>query len=344
MSVDLISSSESSSDCEVTEVLSAQGTHVGAPWSLQPVAATGASSKPPGVPQSLANKMPATCSITDAVHAVSGAAVAAAAASSLPSLETIQKYMVSDEPGQTTAPHAFIIEEARVFKEEMAAGGNSRMKVQLACSTTEVEGGPGACAQPPGSGAAGPRSVRGLLRARREALRAPQAVPGARGRAARPADAVVAQPPLPAALEGAGVRRAAAGEIQAAAAADAAGGRGHCRSLVWNLRRNAELLERVNSGLLSAQQLLRFSHEELAAQELQQKRRRVRSEAQKGVVVEDHSTFAVVCDGCGSPEARGFMVHLSAGPLDNHRDSWTQMAMRGTCDRCGHIWVDGREV
>eukprot|EP00811_Abedinium_folium_P036146 NODE_8882_length_1463_cov_3.609281.p1 GENE.NODE_8882_length_1463_cov_3.609281~~NODE_8882_length_1463_cov_3.609281.p1 ORF type:complete len:386 (+),score=53.68 NODE_8882_length_1463_cov_3.609281:115-1272(+) len=116
-----------------------------------------------------------------------------------------------------------------------------------------------------------------------------------------------------------------------------------CRSLLWNFRRNRELVEDVNCGMVTVGELLKCSHEELAPLELQRKRRRMREEALGRAVLRDVQTFAVTCEDCGSSDARGVMVHFSSGPIDNHRESWGQMAMRGSCCCCGHVWVDGRD-
>mmetsp|Transcript_70968 Transcript_70968/g.191065 ORF Transcript_70968/g.191065 Transcript_70968/m.191065 type:complete len:331 (+) Transcript_70968:185-1177(+) len=135
--------------------------------------------------------------------------------------------------------------------------------------------------------------------------------------------------------------------ILRAAAAKRRLGRCQCRSLVWNLRRNEELLERVNSRKLSPWDLLKMSHQALAGEDARLRRDQLLVELREEDGLQDHGcdhqTFPVECEACGSAEARGFMLHLSSGPMDDHRDSWTSMAMRGSCPDCGHTWVDGKE-
>jgi len=296
-------------------------------------------------------------------------------ASKLPSIETIKKYLVAEREAEITTPPAFVLEEARLYKAELAAGGGAWVKRDAASGKTKLEATRTkakreqaereADAEGLGQGPTKrPCGVRGLLRARREELEGSNAdnsslgtssasrSSGSRSGTARRAVAaraaadglavVMAPAALKTGLEEAGVLPGPVAEIQAVAARMGAD-RSRCRSVLWNLKRNGQLLERVNAGLLSGAELLSLSHEDLAAQEVKLKRQRLQAEAHEDAVVRDHGTFAVVCESCGSTEARGSMVHLPAGPLDNHRDGWSQMSMRGICGQCGHLWVDGRE-
>ncbi|CAE7308396.1 unnamed protein product, partial [Symbiodinium necroappetens] len=100
---------------------------------------------------------------------------------------------------------------------------------------------------------------------------------------------------------------------------------------VYNLRQNAELVHKVNSGEVSVEALLRMSHQDLAGTSTVARRQRLHAE--------DQSTFAVRCGNCGSEDARGVMTQTS-GPQD---EGWSQMSVRGSCPHCGHVWLDGRE-
>ncbi|CAJ1440304.1 unnamed protein product [Effrenium voratum] len=170
---------------------------------------------------------------------------------------------------------------------------------------------------------------------------------------AAPAAALVAQGPGGAAsaapdarpaqvLEEAGLAAEVAGRILAAAQRWAQlekGGGGaakRLRSVVFNLRQNAELVTQVNSGALSVSSLLRMGSEELAAPEVRKRRRQLQQQALQEVVLRDENTFAVRCRSCGE-EARGVMARSAAAAEE---EGWGQMSVRGSCPKCGHVWMD----
>eukprot|EP00933_Yihiella_yeosuensis_P031724 TRINITY_DN25309_c0_g1_i1.p1 TRINITY_DN25309_c0_g1~~TRINITY_DN25309_c0_g1_i1.p1 ORF type:complete len:283 (+),score=62.81 TRINITY_DN25309_c0_g1_i1:52-849(+) len=120
--------------------------------------------------------------------------------------------------------------------------------------------------------------------------------------------------------------------------ADPAEERKRWRSLVWNLRHNPALVEKVNSGETKAKDLLEMSVEDLAESEIKQKRRKLQAEALSESIVRNHTTYAIVCVNCGG-EAQGSMIN-TRGNLED--DGWGQMSLRGCCSHCGHVWVDGK--
>eukprot|EP00927_Polykrikos_kofoidii_P020169 TRINITY_DN19502_c0_g1_i2.p1 TRINITY_DN19502_c0_g1~~TRINITY_DN19502_c0_g1_i2.p1 ORF type:complete len:433 (-),score=58.31 TRINITY_DN19502_c0_g1_i2:33-1331(-) len=142
-------------------------------------------------------------------------------------------------------------------------------------------------------------------------------------------------------LEKVGVSVAVARDIDAASSAEESG-RGRWRSIIWNLRRNKQLLADVNSGATNWADLLVLSADDLAGQELRQKREKLREEALKDTLVKEDRGFAVCCPACGCAEASGEMRHFGSGPSDIN-DSWGQSCLHGNCRQCGHVWVDGRD-
>eukprot|EP00928_Gymnodinium_smaydae_P074365 TRINITY_DN57423_c0_g1_i1.p1 TRINITY_DN57423_c0_g1~~TRINITY_DN57423_c0_g1_i1.p1 ORF type:complete len:338 (+),score=14.95 TRINITY_DN57423_c0_g1_i1:184-1197(+) len=278
--------------------------------------------------------------------------------------EALLRHVVKSEP--PSVPPPYVIEgqsqlksEAAVAKPERELKRKAKMEDDTACehaTPTHVTKTVKAKRAPSKTNGSMCRT-RALFRARQEEQGRNSSTTGA---GSRPAEARPSSTPdhesrerkdrltlghLSAMLSNAGVARSRITEIEASVGIQALSDHDRCRwrSIVWNLRRNPKLLDDVNSGAVSCLDLLSMSHEELASSEVQERRTRLQCVASSTSLAQDHSTFAMQCETCGSEDARGFMVHLSAGPFDNHRDSWSQMVIRGNCPHCAHTWVEGRE-